>query len=113
MGNEFPAAITANKQTCTLLIDWKDGHHSEYPFALVRAACPCASCRGGHENMSSEPDAAVFDQPLVESEATRIRRIEAAGTYAITIEWEDGHHFGIYTWHFLRELCPCPVCRGQ
>lgn len=112
MEKVFPAAITARKEERLLVIDWKDGHHSEYPFKLVRAACPCASCRGGHENMSSEPDPAVFEMALEDSAETQLRTIAAAGTYAITIEWEDGHHFGIYTWHFLRELCPCPACRG-
>ena len=112
MVTELPAAITANKTTQYLIIDWKDGHHSEYPLALVRAACPCASCRGGHENMSSEPDPDVFHAWLPDSSATHLSKIEAAGTYAITIEWEDGHHFGIYTWHFLRKLCPCEVCRA-
>ena len=41
-------------------------------FGLLRAACPCAGCRGGHENMRSEPDALVFDQRLDNSPATRI-----------------------------------------
>ena len=30
------------------------------------------------------------------SPQTRIRNLEAVGTYAITIEWEDGHRYGIY-----------------
>ncbi|NMC81217.1 MAG: DUF971 domain-containing protein [Chloroflexi bacterium] len=108
-----PVAITANRNESVLIITWDDQHTSVYPFSLLRAACPCASCRGGHENMSAEPDPQVFNQSLPDSPATRMQGIEAVGSYAITIAWEDGHHYGIYNWHYLRELCPCQECRGS
>lgn len=107
-----PTGITARRQTNELETAWSDGHKSVYPFSLLRHACPCAECRGGHENMSSEPDPQVFSLPLEDLPATRIINIEAVGSYAITIEWEDGHHYGIYTWDYLRALCPCPICRS-
>ena len=106
-----PTGITANRQTQELSLQWDDGHESVYAFSLLRYACPCAECQGGHENMRSEPDEKVFALPIVESPATRIEHVEAVGTYAITIAWEDGHHYGIYTWEYLRKLCPCSVCR--
>lgn len=106
-----PTGITANRQTREVTITWEDGHTSIYPFGLLRAACPCASCRGGHEYMKAEPDEAVFSANLPESPSTRINKVEAVGSYAIMFEWEDGHHFGIYNWHYLRKLCPCPQCR--
>ncbi len=107
----LPAAITANRQTGELTIRWNDDHESIYPFWLLRAGCPCASCRGGHEHMHPEPDADVWERRLEESAATRMNKIEAVGSYALTIEWEDGHHYGIYNWHYLRALCPCEQCR--
>ncbi len=106
-----PKSITADKQTGLLSIQWADGHLSRYPLGLLRAACPCAECRGGHENMRSEPDLDVFSVHLPKSSATQIRNIEAVGSYALTFEWEDGHHFGIYNWRYLRLLCPCAKCR--
>ena len=112
MTREIPAGLTANKTQRELTIQWKDGHTSVYPFGLIRAACPCASCRGGHENMRPEPDPEVFQRKFEDSAATRLAQIEAVGQYAITIEWEDGHHYGIYNWHFLRALCPCAECRS-
>ena len=33
--------------------------------------------------------------------------------YALTIVWEDGHDYGIYNWHYLRALCPCPEDRAK
>ncbi len=106
-----PSGITADRQKRELTVAWNDGHTSVYPFSLLRHACPCAECRGGHENMRAEPDPLVFQLPDEDSPATRMRNLEAVGTYALTIEWEDGHHYGIYQWRYLRALCPCPFCR--
>lgn len=110
---EIPTSVTARKSSGELFIEWKDGHQSVYPFWLVRAACPCATCRGGHEHMRPEPDPAVFNarDQATDSAAYRLVRLEAVGQYAISIEWEDGHHYGIYNWHYLRALCPCDECR--
>ncbi len=114
MTNETtPTGINADRTRREMSITWKDGHSSVYPFELLRAACPCASCRGGHENMSSEPSDSFFDVHLGDVPQTRIAKIEPIGSYAITIEWEDGHAFGIYTWHYLRALCPCSQCREE
>ncbi len=106
-----PSGITADRQKRVMNVQWSDGHSSVYPFGLLRAGCPCASCRGGHQYMGPEPDKDVFDQALPDSPQTRIKLVEPVGTYALTIQWEDGHHFGIYTWHYLRALCPCDACR--
>lgn len=108
-----PTGITANRTLRQLTITWDDGHRSEYPFSLLRHACPCAECRGGHDKMSSEPDPSVFDMPDEDTPATRLQSIEASGSYAIIPTWEDGHYYGIYNWHYLRALCPCPQCRGS
>jgi DUF971 family protein len=111
--NEKPTGITANKTAREFTIKWNDGHTSVYPFELLRAACPCASCRGGHENMKSEPDADVFSKNLGDNQSTRIANVVAVGSYALTIVWEDGHDYGIFNWHYLRALCPCPEDRAK
>ena len=112
MTDIFPAGITANRETRELIIEWKDGHTSRIPFSLLRNACPCAECRGGHDKMGSTPPSEVFEMELEDSARTRLTNVEAVGTYALTPLWEDGHQFGIYTWEYLRALCPCPICRG-
>jgi DUF971 family protein len=106
-----PLNISADRNHRILNISWDDPHISQYPFKLLRAGCPCASCRGGHENMRAEPDPEIFDIDLPDSDMTQIKKIEAVGTYAISFEWEDGHHYGIYNWRYLRGLCTCEECR--
>lgn len=112
MAEIFPAGITANRETSELIIEWKDAHTSRIPFFLLRNACPCAQCRGGHDKMGSTPPPEVFTMALEDAPRTRLSSIEAVGTYALNPYWEDGHQFGIFTWEYLRALCPCPICRG-
>jgi len=100
-----PIEITANREQRKMRLKWNDGMDCELTFTLLRNACPCAECRGGHENMGGDPDPVVFSMPEEDTARTRIKTIEQTGTYGITIEWEDGHHFGIYNWNYLRALC--------
>jgi DUF971 family protein len=108
-----PVGVTANRNTRQVTIDWDDGHESVYFFTFLRNACPCAECRGGHEGMGKLPDLSTYALPEVDIPATRLRNLEAVGTYALTFEWEDGHHYGIYNWNYLRAICPCPTCRSE
>jgi DUF971 family protein len=109
----LPVDITANRTIQLLTVKWSDGHLSNYPFHLLRAACPCAICRGGHENMRAEPDPSVFDILLPDSPSTQLDNLEAVGGYGLTFLWKDGHHDGIFNWRYLRLLCPCEVCRPK
>jgi len=62
--------------------------------------------------MGSEPDPVVFLFPDDdETPASQLVNVEAVGTYALTITWQDGHHYGIYNWNYLRKLCPCDDCQ--
>ena len=103
--NYLPTGITADKYNRTLIINWNDGMKCEYSFTLLRNACPCAECKGGHENMGTAPEPEIYSLPEEDSPRTRLKKIEPTGTYGVTIEWEDGHHFGIYAWDYLRLLC--------
>ncbi len=108
MATPRPTGITADRDRKILVITWNDGHLSEYPFAGLREACPCAECRGGHENMGGPPDPGVFFIPLSPAKSDRLTDLQAVGNYALQFTWADGHQYGIYTWDYLRGLCPCP-----
>jgi DUF971 family protein len=106
-----PTSITASREKKELIVVWDDGHASRYPFSLLRAGCPCAECRGGHDRMGDTPDLAVFKAPITDSPATRLSALVPVGSYAISPVWEDGHDAGIFQWRYLRALCPCGECR--
>jgi DUF971 family protein len=106
-----PTSITADRGKKELAVLWDDGHSSLYSFSLLRAGCPCAECRGGHDKMGATPDPSVFTTPVSDSPATRLKDLVPVGSYGIAPSWEDGHDAGIYRWDYLRALCPCPECR--
>ena len=103
-----PANIKADRNERTLTITWQDGHESVYPFAGLRAVCPCVECKGGHEHMGGPPDPRVVrDTPPGD---LNLENIAQVGGYALQFFWDDGHSTGIYTWETLRQACPCPQC---
>lgn len=104
MSTMKPTGIKVDREQNFMTIQWSDGVEAKYPFDLLRSACPCAECRGGHENMRPEPGPEVYEIPLMDVRATKIKNVEAVGNYAILIEWEDGHRYGIYNWRYLRAL---------
>jgi DUF971 family protein len=109
----IPVKLDAKKSDRVLFIDWSDGHHSEIPFGLLRAGCPCVECRGGHENMHADPDPEIFSMKLPDTPATNLSDISLVGSYGLNIQWNDGHHHGIYHWTYLRKLCPCDACQDE
>jgi DUF971 family protein len=36
--------------------------------------------------------------------------VTPVGNYALQFGWSDGHNTGIYSFEYLRALCPCPRC---
>ena len=102
-----PKAIRASRSRAVLEIDWEDGHQSMYPLRGLRAACPCAECRGGHAGMSATGSPDMLELPMVESRSAELTGMERVGNYALQLTWKDGHNYGIYAWELLREMCPC------
>jgi DUF971 family protein len=102
-----PIKVEASRSKAQLVIEWDDHHVSRYPLAGLREACPCAECRGGHEGMSEEVGPEVFQRPLTPGRSAELTSIEAVGNYALLPVWADGHRYGIYTWDYLRGICPC------
>ncbi len=95
---------------------WKDGHTSHWTFAWLRAACPCASCVEQREAEDRAPGEQKPDPktpfPMFKA-AVRPNKVNPVGRYAISFDWNDGHTSGIYSWHYLRSVCNCDVCRAD
>ncbi len=98
-----PSNITADRNERTLIIEWNDGKECRYPFAGLRAVCPCAECQGGHNNMGKPADKLLLQ--TAEDPDLNMEQIEPVGTYAVSILWSDGHWQGIYTWQYLYDAC--------
>ena len=89
-------------------IDWSDGHQSDYSLRYLRDHCPCASCTGAH---GDKPAKAAEVSPFqMYQAALKIQAVQPAGSYALVIEWNDGHKSGIYSYDHLRDICPCAEC---
>ena len=96
-------------------IEWTDAHHSHYPFQYLRDACPCALCDDAREKSGAdfgEPPASKSGALPMYKDPARPTEVEPVGKYAITFKWNDGHTNGIYSWEFLRMICPCDACKA-
>lgn len=80
-------------------ITWDDGHSCDYPRQYLRGYCPCALCQG---------HGASVRKRFVEVPDAGLDHIEPVGNYAVGFRWSDGHMTGIYTFDYLRSLCPDP-----
>ena len=87
-------------------IAWTDGHASLYPLDYLRRNCPCATCRAGAQSPPEPPNPFPMYKP-----APRLTNAESVGRYAVRLFWSDGHSTGLYSFDYLREICPCPECR--
>jgi DUF971 family protein len=96
-------------------IQWADGHVSHYGFVFLRDACPCAMCEEERAKTGRKrgepPRLAPGALPMFKA-AARAISAEGIGKYAIKFKWNDDHDLGIYSWKFLREVCPCEECKA-
>jgi DUF971 family protein len=101
-----PKRIAVSHSDEMLTIEWQDGLSSKYPISGLRAACPCAECRAGKENQNIPSPLEMQELPVINPASTDLERVEQVGNYGIQLHWKDGHSYGIYTWEYLRNLCP-------
>jgi DUF971 family protein len=104
LGNPVPVEINHVKSQGIVRMTWSDGHVGEYPKAYLRGYCPCALCQGHDSSV---------EKRFVEAPDVELIGIESVGNYAVSFVWADGHRTGIYTFDYLRDLCPCPECEGK
>jgi DUF971 family protein len=90
-----------------LEIKWSDGKQCVYPIELLRTMCPCAQCREVREGEAGQKKkAALTILPGNFAERIAATGANLVGNYALQIQWSDGHDSGIYTFEYLREICP-------
>jgi DUF971 family protein len=98
-------------------ITWADGHASHYEFAYLREVCPCAMCNDERHKKHE----AKF-QPAAPTASTLLpmykpklaaRSAHAVGNYALQMDFNDGHTAGIFSFDYLRTVCPCETCARE
>jgi len=95
-----------------LEVDWADGRKCVYTLQYLRSMCPCAQCRGVREGERAAEGEPPRKKPLLTilpgNYAKPLRAIgaEKVGNYALRIDWSDEHGSGIYSFQYLREICP-------
>jgi DUF971 family protein len=104
-----PAKVKVDQTGGTgMRIEWKDGHVSQWNFAWLRAACPCATCHEEREATGRAPGVAKPKPasllPMYEAPPRPVEVIPV-GKYAIKFKWNDGHEAGLYSWDYLRNVC--------
>jgi DUF971 family protein len=100
-----PASIKALREEGRVLIDWADGHKSEFDAAALRLLCPCAHCQG-----EAGVPGWLSTNPALTAQQTQLVNMHMIGQYAIAPVWGDGHDTGYYTFESLRRDCPCAGC---
>ncbi len=96
---------------------WADQHSSHYDFAYLREQCPCAMCddeRRKKDEMKAHAGSGQISGlgaalPMFKPRPTA-RAAKAVGNYALQIDFSDGHSTGIYSYDYLRTICPCEEC---
>ena len=111
-----PRSVKVNLTAGTgVEVEWKDGHRSIYTFPFLRDACPCALCDDEREKSGRKAGEAVKlapgALPMFKASAKPLSA-EQVGKYALRFAWNDNHDLGIYSWSYLREICPCELCRS-
>lgn len=86
-----------------LAVTWADGATSFFPLAHLRRLSPSAEARELREQMQKNPLTVL---PSSGAGPLRAEGAELVGNYALRIRFSDGHHTGLYTWSYLREIDP-------
>lgn len=86
-----PTEISLHQKSRLLEIAFSDGFRFKYPCEYLRV-------------FSTSADNKVRKLPEHGKERVNISKIEAQGTYALRLHFDDGHDTGIYSWGTLHEL---------
>jgi DUF971 family protein len=88
----WPTEIRLVADKTALAVTFEDGARFEIGAELLRVASPSAEVQG------HSPEQRVL---VAGKRGVRIVGVEAIGSYAVRLTFDDGHHTGLYTWDFL------------
>jgi DUF971 family protein len=100
-------------------ITWADQHASHFEFGYLREECPCATCNEKREQdeqhqRSGAPGAPAASAALpMYKPKIKAQSATQVGNYAVQIGFNDGHNTGIFSYDYLRTICPCGECAAE
>src|SRR5262245_38267386 len=92
-----PSNIRALQSEQILEVTWPNDRVDRFPYLMLRAECPCASCR-------NEWTGERIIQPESIPSDLKLEVMSPVGTYAVQLTWSDGHSSGLYTWESLHQM---------
>jgi DUF971 family protein len=92
---EQPTEITLHQHSRQLEIAFEDGARYRLPYEFLRVYSPSAEVRG------HGPGQEVLQVGKID---VGVNNVTPVGSYAIKIEFDDGHDSGLYTWEHLYNL---------
>ena len=92
---EQPAEIILHQKSKELEIAFEDGARYRLPYEFLRVHSPSAEVRGHGPG-----------QEILQSGKMHVgvKAVTPVGSYALKIEFDDGHDSGLYTWEYLYNL---------
>jgi len=93
--SEQPTEIKLHKQSRLLEICFDDGSSYHLPYEFLRVYSPSAEVSG------HGPGQEVLQVGKME---VGISELIPVGSYAVQINFDDGHDTGLYTWEYLYKL---------
>ncbi len=91
----YPTEIKLHQQSRRLEIAFDDGTRYQLPYEFLRVHSPSA------EVVGHGPGQEVLQ---VGKKNVGVQEVSPVGSYAMKINYDDGHDSGLYTWDYLRKL---------
>lgn len=90
-----PLEIRLKREERALELDFDDGRSFRLPAELLRVESPSAEVQGHRPSQKTI---------IAGRRSVAITGVEAVGSYALRIRFDDGHDSGLYTWDWLYRL---------
>lgn len=91
----WPSELRLSADKATLMVSFEDGMSAALPAEYLRVHSPSAEVQG---------HSAAERKTVGGKRSVRIADVQAVGTYAARLVFDDGHATGLYTWGYLHEL---------
>ncbi len=101
-----PVALRGDRAALT--IEWNDGAVHRLAWPMLRAQCPCVTCRAERGAPPPPPQLLPVLAEAPRAEAIYAQSMRPLGNYAYHIAFSDGHGTGIFSLELLRALGEAP-----